>query len=263
MRSKKLLVANWKMNPLTFKEAERIGHSLDQGIKSMNKKDFTEKVEIVVCPPALYLNCLKKSQFWKLGIQNIHWETRGAFTGEISPRMADNAGCEYAIIGHSERRIYFKETDQIVNQKLKTALENSLNPILCVGETKEEREKNNTNYIIRKQIELALKNVSILALPKLIIAYEPVWAINSAQNSNNEADTPDDIMVITILIRKILKELYHSDVTDKVKIIYGGSVNQKNIAGLTEIDVHDGFLVGTASLSMFDFLPIIKRVYNQ
>ncbi len=261
---KSLLVANWKMNPLTLKEAERIVRSLEHGIKSLGKKDFISKIDLALCPPSLYLGKLENSPLFRWGIQNVHWETRGPFTGEVSLKMAEDAGCRYAIIGHSERRRLFGETDAVINLKLRAAFATAVSPILCVGENKEERKKDQTSVVIRKQLAQALQKVSVLSLPKLTIAYEPVWAISDMSGiTSTRADSPDDIMGISILIKKILTEFYHSDVTEKVRIIYGGSVNQKNIDQFIEVKMVDGFLVGGASLTVFDFLPIIRKVYER
>jgi len=269
MKQKSLLiVANWKMNPLTFKEAERIIRGLNHGIKGMKKKNFPEKVQLVVCPPAVYLGNLPGDKLWRWGAQNTHWEMRGAYTGEISNRMIEDAGCEYVILGHSERRKYCGETDEIINLKLRSVLKNSLKPIVCIGETRAERDKNRTTRVIKKQLEIIFKNISILALPRITVAYEPVWAINSAQNSDTKkegdslADDPNDVMGIIILIRKVLADMYRSDVAEKVRIIYGGSVNHHNIGSFLEVDIIEGFLVGTASISPFDFLPILRKAYD-
>jgi len=256
-----LLAANWKMNPLTIKEAERIARSLEQGIGGMKKKDFNQKIELVVCPPAVFLGCFLQGKYYKLGIQNIHWESRGAYTGETATRMAEDLGCKYVILGHSERRKYFGETDQIINLKLRGTLKGSLQPIVCVGETKDERDKNQTTKVIKSQLERIFDKVSILALPRITIAYEPVWAISTMEGANG-ADNPDDVMGIIILIRKVITEMFRSDVTERVRIIYGGSVNAKNVDNFLNLDILDGFLVGGASISTFDFLPIIRKVYE-
>jgi len=265
MKTKSLLIAaNWKMNPLTLKEGERIVRSLEQGINAMKKKDFTEKVELVLCPPAAYLNGLPQSRLWRLGAQNVHWEMRGAFTGETAIRMVEDAGGEYVILGHSERRKYFGETDEIVNSKLKAVLKTSLKPIICVGETREQRDKNQTTKVIRQQLEAIFQNVSVLTLPKIAVAYEPVWAISSMGSgaTAGEADDPNDVMGIIILIRKVLAEIYRSNVAEKARVIYGGSVGLRNIDSFLDVDIIEGFLVGGASLSMFDFLPILRKAYD-
>lgn len=268
-----LLAANWKMNPLTIKEAERITRSTEQGIKGMNKKDFSQKVELVVFPPAIFLGGAWDSRYLKWGVQNVHWEPRGAFTGEIATRMAEDAGCKYVILGHSERRKYFGENDSLVNLKLRTVLRGSLNPIVCVGETKAQRESNQTIKVIKSQLMNIFSKVSVLTLPRIVVAYEPVWAISTMDNSRKTvamnrtvhgvADDPNDVMGIVILIRKVLSEMFHSDVAEKVRVIYGGSVNGKNVDEFLNLDILDGFLVGSASISMFDFLPIIRKVYDK
>jgi len=265
MKSKPfLLAANWKMNPLTVKEAERIARGVEQGIKGINKKDFTQKIELVVFPPAVFLNCFWESRYFKRGIQNVHWEPRGAYTGEITTRMAEDSGCKYVIIGHSERRKYFGENDKIVNLKLRTVLKGSLNPIVCVGETKEERDSNQTIKVIKRQLANIFDKISVLTLPRITVAYEPVWAISSMDRSKkNLADDPDDVMGIVILIRKMLAQMFHSDVAERVRVIYGGSVTPKNTDDFLNLDILDGFLVGGASISMFDFLPIIRKVYDK
>lgn len=257
------MVANWKMNPLTIKEAERLTRSLEQGVNAMKKRDFEEKIKLVLCPPAIFLGRMPESKLWETGIQNIHWEPRGAYTGEIAIRMAEDAGCKYVIIGHSERRKYFGETDETTNQKLSAILKTSLRPIICVGETREERDKNQTIKVIRRQLEEIFRNVSILTLPRVAVAYEPVWAISSMGNgASSEADDPNDVMGIIILIRKVLAEMYRSEVAERVPVIYGGSVGLRNIESFLEVDIIDGFLVGGASLSMFDFLPILRKAYE-
>jgi len=264
-----LIVANWKMNPLTLKEAERIIRGFHQGIKGMKKTDFQQKVQLVICPPTIYLGLLPKDKLWEWGGQNTHWQMRGAYTGEVATRMIEDSGCKYVIIGHSERRKYFGETDETVNLKLRSVVKNSLKPIVCVGETKEERDKNQTTRVIRKQLEIIFQNVSILALPRITVAYEPVWAISSMQEGvilhrtvQGVADDPNDIMGIIILIRKVLSEMYRSDVVEKVRIIYGGSVTPNNIGSFLEVDIIEGFLVGGASINTFEFLPMLKKAYE-
>jgi len=258
-----LVVANWKMNPLTIREAERLIRNFEAGIEKIGKNDFLKKVELVICPPFPYLGRINKSKFFKLGSQNIHFEARGAFTGEVSIRMVEDAGAKFTIIGHSERRINFGETDTQVNLKLKAALQSSLCPIICVGESFEERKNGETTQVIAKQIKKALEKVSILSLPRIVVAYEPIWAISTSKNASCEVDNANDIMGIMILIKKIISEIYQKDVASRVRIIYGGSVNPGNVSDLLEINSLSGVLVGGASLSAFDFLPILKKAYER
>jgi len=259
-----ILAANWKMNPLTFPEADRLSRSIEEGVKRLKKPDFNRKVEIILCPPSIFLGRLKIGKYYNLGIQNIHWETRGAYTGEIAIRMAEDAGAHYAIMGHSERRKMFGETDQTVNFKLKSLLKTSINPIICVGENLEEREEGNTTKVISRQIRRILDGISILLVPKIIIAYEPVWAISSMQNNTSSMpDDPNNVMGITILIRKLISEMYRPEIADKISVIYGGSVNSKNVKGFLDIDILDGLLVGGASLSTLEFLPLVRKAYER
>ncbi len=259
-----LVVANWKMNPLTLKEAERLVKNFEGGIERLNKRDFWEKINLIICPPAIYLGRLGRGKHYSLGIQNIYSETRGAFTGEIAVRMAEDAGARYALIGHSERRIHFGETDEQVNLKLHACVKSLMTPIVCVGENLEERNNGETTRVISRQIRSAFHRISILNLPKIVIAYEPVWAISTMKSgSSAEIDDPNDIMGIVILIKKVLSDIYQKDVADRVRIIYGGSVNPTNIASLLEVNTLSGVLVGGASLTVFDFLPILRKAYGR
>ncbi len=264
MKKKEFMIAaNWKMNPVTLKEAERMLDSLESGIERLKKKDFDSLVKLIVFPPAVYLGALNRRGSLDLGIQNIGWEWKGPFTGEISYPMAENLGCKHAIIGHSERRKFFGETDETVNLKLRTLLQGMLKPIVCIGETKEEREKNLTASTLKDQLKKIFDRVSILALPKITIAYEPIWAIGGMDKKGKSSpDSPDNIMGTAILIKKTLFEIYKSDVVSKVKILYGGSLDGKNVDEFLNIDLLDGFLVGGASLNTFEFLTIVRKAYE-
>jgi len=259
-----LVIANWKMNPLTLKEARRLLANFENGIKSLGRGNFAEKVELVVCPPSIYLHGLLRNRYCKLGIQNIFHEDRGAYTGEIAPRMAEDAGCQYVIIGHSERRNLFGESDELVNWKMRSALQGSLKPVLCVGENREQRDNGETTRVIANQIKKAFSKISVLSLSRVAIAYEPVWAISSmGKDRQSEADDPNDIMGITIFIRKILSDLYKKDIAEKVRILYGGSINSKNVEKIIKVETVQGILVGGASVSALEFLPILKQAYNR
>ena len=258
-----VLAANWKMNPVTLKEAERMLDGIETGIARMSQKDFGSCINVIVFPPAVYLGALEKRKLIPFGIQNIGWEWKGAYTGEISYPMAENVGCKHAIIGHSERRRMFGETDETVNLKLRSLLQGSLKPIVCVGETKEEKDKGLTAKVLKEQIKTAFEKVSVLALPKIMIAYEPVWAISTMEKgAKSEPDSPDNVLSAIIMIKKALFEVYHSDVVSKVKIIYGGSINSKNVDDFITLDNLDGLLVGGASLNVFEFLTIARKAYE-
>jgi len=258
-----LLAANWKMNPPTFQEAERLSKTIQEGVKRMKKRDFDEILELVICPPSIYLGKFRKNRIWKWGIQNVHWDIRGPHTGEVSTRMAEDFDCQYAILGHSERRMNFGESDVMINQKLKAVLRGKMVPIVCVGENKKERDEGRTTKVISEQLKTIFQGVSILTLPKVVVAYEPIWAISSMQTGDKtEADNPNNVMGIAILIKKVLTSMYRHEIVQRVRIIYGGSVNPKNIEGFLEIDTLDGALVGGASIRTLDFLPLIRKIYE-
>ena len=247
---KSLIVANWKCNPTTLKGAKLLFNTLKRRVKNI------KKAEVVICPPFVYLSNIQhlKSNI-KLGAQNCFWEEKGAYTGEVSAKMLKDIGGKYVIIGHSERRKYFGETDETINKKLKAVLEIGLIPIFCIGETQEQRDREETESVLRKQLELGLKNVSGSRLQALrfSIAYEPVWAIGTG----NSCDT-DEAQKMKLFIRKIISEIYNQNIAKKIKILYGGSVNGKNAAGYIKDAGFDGLLVGGASLDAHEFIKIIK-----
>ncbi|MCL2144440.1 MAG: triose-phosphate isomerase [Endomicrobia bacterium] len=245
---KPLMAGNWKMNK-TVGEAVAMVKALKTAVA-----DVTD-VEILVCPTytALYAvyNEIKDSNI-NLGAQNLFWEAKGAFTGEISPSMVKDAGCSYVIIGHSERRQYFGETDETVNKRTKAAFGAGLIPIVCVGETLEEREKNITFQVVETQVRGGLANLTAEESAAVVIAYEPVWAIGTGKTA-----TPQQAQEVHAFIRKIYKEIY-GDAADKVRILYGGSVNPKNVSDLMKQSDIDGGLVGGASLEAESFTQLVK-----
>jgi triosephosphate isomerase len=215
-----------------------------------------EGVEIVVCPPFTALSAVARILVGRnvaLGAQNMHWEEEGAYTGEISPRMLKEAGCRYVILGHSERRHYFHETDQMVNKKLKAAIAWGLTPIVCVGEVLEEREAGITNGVVGSQIEGSLAGLDPEELAKIVIAYEPVWAIGTGRTA-----LPEDAQQVNSLIRGLLAEKAGKIVAAAVRIQYGGSVKPENITSLMFQPDIDGALVGGASLHPDTFAAIVK-----
>lgn len=225
------------------------------------KKEWGERkdkeAEIVLCPPSVHLEAFSKLKRKKLsiGAQNIFWERSGSFTGEISPSMAKNAGAEFVICGHSERRKYFKENDEEVNLKVKASLRIGLIPIICVGETKQEKDGGKTFSIISGQIKKALAEVSRTKAEQIILAYEPVWAVGS-----DTIPTSYEIMQVRVLIKKILVGMFEKKYADKVRILYGGSVNAKT-AGETCVEPGmDGVLVGRESLAPYEFLKIAEII---
>ncbi len=245
---KKIIAGNWKMyNDLTA-SAELVS-----GIKA--GLNGTEKCEVVVCPPFTSLdtvNTLIKNSAIKLGAQNMYYEENGAYTGEISATMLRGTGCEYVIIGHSERRTIFKETDELLNKKLKKALSSSLKPIFCIGETLEEREKGVTFDIIKNQITNGLEGIPVSDFTSVVIAYEPVWAIGTGKTA-----TPAQAQEVHQFIRGLIADLYGNDAAQNLVIQYGGSVKPENAAELLSQPDIDGALVGGACLKADSFLKII------
>jgi len=242
-----LIAGNWKMNkkPSEAKEfAEQLKEAL--GIKV--------NVEILICPPFTALSqvawMLRDSNI-KLGGQNMHWETKGAFTGEISGEFLVECGCQYVILGHSERRQYFGETDEVVNKKIVTALSLNLNPIFCIGESLAEREANQTFVVIKKQLDGGLINITNIS--NIVIAYEPVWAIGTGKTA-----TPEQANEVHAFIRETITQKFGKDSANDLRILYGGSVTPENIDSLMLQDGIDGVLVGGASLKLESFLRIIN-----
>lgn len=214
-------------------------------------------VEVIVCPPFITLSAvareLEKNPI-ALGAQNMHWAAEGAFTGEISPGMLKEAGCSFVIVGHSERRQYFFESDRMVNIKVKAALAAALIPIVCVGEQLEERENGKTEDVVERQIESSLAELSSEELARVIIAYEPVWAIGTGRNASAQ-----DAQQVNNFLRNRLITRAGEETAQKVRILYGGSVKPDNIADLMAQPDIDGALVGGASLQVQSFAEIIKN----
>jgi len=229
-------------------------NALVQDLK-MRIKDVT-RVEIVVCPPftslAVVAEAMKGSQIG-LGAQNLYWEKSGAFTGEVSAPMLKSIGCTYVIIGHSERRTYFHETDETVNKKIFAALAEGLKPIVCVGETLAEREQGKTFEVIKRQVTQGLARLSAEQMQTVVIAYEPVWAIGTGKTA-----TPEQAQEVHAFIRKLLMEMFGKTTAEQTRIQYGGSVNASNATTLMRQADIDGALVGGASLKTESFEKIIK-----
>ncbi len=246
---KPILVGNWKMYK-NINEAIKLVNDLK--IKVADVKDR----EIAICPPYTALSKVKekiKDSNIKMGAQNVYWEEKGAFTGEISPSMLKDVGCDYVIIGHSERRQYFNETDEMVNKKMKAVFNLGLLPIICIGETLKEREEGRTFDIIEKQVHNGVKGLSEDLISKLIIAYEPVWAIGTGRTA-----TPEQAEEVHKFIRELLKRIYGEGNSHLIRILYGGSVKPENITDLMGQENIDGGLVGGASLDAESFAKIVN-----
>lgn len=242
---KPVIAGNWKMNKTKAEAKEFFSKFLDD----INTAD----PEVIICAPFTTLATVVeevKGTNVKVGAQNMEYHDSGAYTGEISADMLIEADCTHVVIGHSERREYYGETDETVNKKTLKALNECLIPIVCVGETLEQREADETMKVIKKQIEVAMQDVP--ANDKMIIAYEPVWAIGTGKTATDEQANE-----VCAYIRKLIVELYGEDTAEKVRILYGGSVNAKNVDNLMGMSDIDGALVGGASLKE-DFVRLVK-----
>ncbi len=246
---KPIIAGNWKMNK-TAGETKTLIEELKPLVSDVTS------VDIVVCPPFVNLEtaaaALKGSNI-KLGAQNMHFEESGAYTGEIAPAMLKEIGVEYVILGHSERRQYFAETDEGVNRKVKTALKNGLKPIVCVGETLQEREAGITNEVVCKQTKLALLGLSEDEAASVVLAYEPIWAIGTGKTA-----TAEDANETIAAIRASVKEAFSTDTAQKVRIQYGGSMKPANATELMAKPDIDGGLIGGAALKAEDFSKVVK-----
>lgn len=235
---KKIVAGNWKMNK-TPSEAVKLAEMLKQYVD-------TDKVDVVFCVPAIDIipvgNVIKGTNI-ALGAENMYFEESGAYTGEISPAMLVDAGVTYVILGHSERRQYFAETDETVNKKVKKALEHGLTPIMCCGETLEQREQGITIDFVRMQIKCGLNGLTADEAVKVVIAYEPIWAIGTGKTATSE-----EAEEVCCAIRGVIREMYGDEAAENIRIQYGGSVNGKNAAELFAMKDIDGGLVGGASL---------------
>jgi triosephosphate isomerase len=245
---KAIMAGNWKMNN-TIEEAVKLVEELKPLVRGAN-------CDVVICPTFVCLDAVLKAvkgSNIKVGAQNMYFEEKGAFTGEVSPVMLQKMGVDYVVIGHSERRQYFNETDESVNKKLKAAFNHTLVPILCVGESLEQRETNITEEIVGNQVKLDLEGLTATEVETLVIAYEPIWAIGTGKTATDEQANE-----VNAFIRKTVAGLYGQEVADKTRIQYGGSVKPSTIkAQMAKSDI-DGALVGGASLVASDFAAIVN-----
>ena len=246
-----LIAGNWKMN-LTLMEAASLVKSIREAIQGV------DGVEVLVAPPFGALSTVKGiigDAKILLAAQNMHWEQSGAYTGEISPPMLLEAGCTHVILGHSERRMHFQETDEMIDLKANAAVQSGLTPIICIGETLQQREANQTFEVVKKQLDGSLKGfIDGKKLPfSTILAYEPVWAIGTGRTA-----TPDQAQEVHQFVREWIAESFSGETADLVRILYGGSVKPDNAKDLMSRPDIDGALVGGASLKADSFIPIIK-----
>jgi len=261
MSRRPIIAANWKMHK-TIKEAEAFIKDFLALVEEI------KKTEIVIAPPFTALAALQKQLTslqvhkaagpqpqLKLAAQNVHFEEAGAYTGEISPMMLKELGCEYVIIGHSERREHFKEDDELINKKLKASFEHSLVPILCIGESLSQRRAGQTQAVLERQLRADLRSLKKEQIEKAVIAYEPIWAIGTGETAS-----PQDAQVGAEFIRKVIAELYDEATAQSARIQYGGSVKPENIEEIIKQPDIDGALVGGASLGADAFAEIVKEV---
>jgi len=246
---KRIIAGNWKMNK---------GVSESQTLAEDIKRELAEcsEVEVVLCPPFTSLQTVADvvgETAIKFGAQNMHWESSGAYTGEVSAMMLRSLYCHFVILGHSERRTYFGETDAIVNKKAKAALAATLIPIVCVGETLEERQAAKHMSVVRTQVEGSLEGIAPADLKKVVLAYEPVWAIGTGLTA-----TPEQAQEMHAFIRSVLREMSNSDVADSVRIQYGGSMKPSNAAELLAKPDIDGGLIGGAALEAKSFVELVR-----
>ncbi|MBP2026517.1 triosephosphate isomerase [Acetoanaerobium pronyense] len=245
---KPIIAGNWKMHK-TINEAKSFVEEIKGSIKETD-------VEAVICAPYTILKDLKevtKGTNIKVGAQNMHFEENGAFTGEISPLMLKDLEIDYVIIGHSERRQYFNETDETVNKKVKKALEHSIIPIMCVGESLEEREAGDTKSIVKSQVEKGLEGINHEDIKKIVVAYEPIWAIGTGKTASSE-----DANEVIAYIREVIKNVSSEDISEEIRIQYGGSVKPSNVEEIMNQSDIDGALVGGASLEPKDFIELVN-----
>ncbi|BEH91540.1 MAG: triose-phosphate isomerase [Turicibacter sp.] len=245
---KPIIAGNWKMNK-TRDESLQFIYAVKDRVAS------ADTVESVICAPFPYLRCLVKRQgaSLRIGAQNMHFESEGAYTGEIAPQMLSSIGVSYVVLGHSERREMFNETDEAINKKVHVSFSNGLIPIICVGESLEDREAGQTNQIVEAQTVKALEGLTKEQAKQVVIAYEPIWAIGTGRTATAEQANE------TIgYIRSVIERLFGSEVSEAVRIQYGGSVNPNNIKELMAQEHIDGALVGGASLDPQSFLALVN-----
>jgi triosephosphate isomerase (TIM) len=248
---KPIIAGNWKMYK-TRDEALKFIYAVNQEVPS------SDVVESVICAPSVLLRCLVKRQGddLRIGAQNMHFEEQGAFTGEVSPLVLKDTGVQYVVIGHSERREMFNETDETVNKKVLKAYEHGLTPIVCVGEKLEQRENGTTNQLVDEQVVIALKGLSAEQVKDVVIAYEPIWAIGTGRTATAEIANET-----CGYIRSVIEREYGKEASEAVRIQYGGSVKPNNIKELMAQEHIDGALVGGASLDAESFLQLVN--YNK
>ncbi len=253
MTRKPMIAGNWKMNK-TYGEAVVLAQSISNNVF----RDYTDAIDIVVCAPSVNLKGIHSvfefdKQDIAVGAQNVYFEESGAFTGEVSVPMIREVGCTYCIVGHSERRELFAETNEDVNKKVKALLGCGLHPIVCVGESLGVRESGGALEYVCSQLRAALAGVGAIDAKKVVVAYEPIWAIGTGRSA-----TPEVANEMCGALRETMKDMFGADVSDKTRVLYGGSMNPGNVDALIAQDSIDGGLIGSAALEVESFLELIK-----
>jgi triosephosphate isomerase len=260
MRRKPYIIANWKMN-LDGRSVERFFSHFQP------TDDELGSAQVIICPSFVFIEKVKQligSRPILVSGQDISCRIRGAFTGEVSAEQLQSAGASHVIVGHSERRYNFHETDEMINQKVRLALQFGLSPILCIGENSQEKERGLTKKVIERQLHQCLAEVRSHEVRRILIAYEPVWAIStSPDNPGGVADSPESAQVVHRYIRTLIKDMYDEHTADTQNIIYGGSVNPDNVSGFARMDDINGVLPGAASREAASFQKIISLVVNK
>lgn len=261
-----IIAGNWKMNT-SLAEGRGLALNLSERVKQFPfSTDDSAKVTVVICPPYTHLHFIRAEMMEstiEMGAQNIHWEEKGAYTGEISAPMLTEIGCKWAIVGHSERRQFFGETNESVNLRAAAALKHNLRPIICVGESLSERESGATFDVIGKQLMIGVKGLIEILENKeftsnpFVIAYEPIWAIGTGKTA-----TPEQAEEVHCFIRNTLSEMTSENIAERTSLLYGGSVNAKNASDLLTMPNVDGALVGGASLDVEQFTEIIRSAFS-
>ncbi|HHT84340.1 MAG: triose-phosphate isomerase [Bacillota bacterium] len=255
---KPLIAANWKMNK-TIGEALTFAGAFGQMLfERFEGGDMP--VDVLICPPFLGIPALCAVFAGKdvhIGAQDMYWKDKGAFTGEVSPSMLKDAGCTFVITGHSERRQLFGETDEDVSEKARAALDHGLKPVICVGETLEEREQGKTNQVVSDMIRAAFSKIKAEEVPSVVVAYEPVWAIGTGKEAH-----PADAAEVIGSIRETVDALFGEGVSDELRVLYGGSVKPGNIRAFMLEEQIDGALVGGASLDPNDFFKLVEAAHK-
>ena len=258
-QAKKIIVGNWKMN-FNIHEASLFVHKLSESVQAHRD------VEVVLAPTLLALQPISlqiKHRQFKLAAQNLYGQDSGAFTGEVSAAQLRGL-IDYAIIGHSERRHIFLERDKDIRVKVQAAIRNNIKPILCIGETAQERSDHETNAVLHDQLTSGLANITSEELENVVIAYEPVWAISNGSNFENHAvPTPEDLTKVVTTIRRHIAHLYGDKAGQSIRVIYGASVNADNAAGFLSVKGIDGLLSGGASLKVDVFTRLVEIVHEQ